>query len=488
MAESENNKVGVNSYKRLSKQNNLLFLAGAASVLAGLLFPKIPALLDLLIIFCLALSAAVIVICLRGRKPDELTGLPLLAVIAITSLLTAAIASTKLLITGDISLIITHTARLNIVTDVLPSSINAMIFILVSIALFIFAAKSTSKLLLSSKTYLEEVTTAEQSSDEFNFISAEAEQDKPTAKEKRFICALNSFGRLALWLCVLISVVVMLSVFGAVLAGKTIISLAAANIIVLQLPAVLVALAVSHLTRKIILVSSQQNRMTEEQFKQRIKVVAHEVAKEQKYEHPNRISIDAQPATYPVQQQYKAGDAQLLDCNDFDDEAAYDYMTNILVESGAGKALLMAGCGSQSAPVTIPVNIAVRLATKRLKTLIIDFDLKRSAVQRVFETDNCDSKAVKTCVENISIISGKRLSFSKTHILRQLFTQAEKLYDYIIVYAPDAAVPIQMSQHFTAAMFFSREDEINPQLENLIEQMNLTDCMVLTLRLLLQPS
>ena len=147
----------------------------------------------------------------------------------------------------------------------------------------------------------------------------------------------------------------------------------------------------------------------------------------------------------------------------------------------------MVGCGPQYAPVTIPVNIAVRLATRGLKTLIIDFDLKRSAVQRVFETDNCDSKAVKTCVENISIISGKRLASAKTQTLQQLFSQAEKLYKHILVYAPDAAVPTQMRQFSTAAMFFGRENEINPQLENLMEQMNLTDCRVFTPGCLLQP-
>jgi hypothetical protein len=200
------------------------------------------------------------------------------------------------------------------------------------------------------------------------------------------------------------------------------------------------------------------------------------------------MSTDTQPATYPAQQQYKTDDIQWFDCNDFNDEAAYECMTNMIADSGAGKVLLIAGRGSQYAPVTIPVNIAVRMAIRGLKTLIIDFDLKRSAVQRVFETDNCDSKAVKTCIENISIISGKRLASAKTSVLQQLFNKAKKLYGYIIVYAPDAAVPIQMSQNFTAAMFFSRENEINPKLENLIEQMNLTDCMVFTPGLLFQPS
>ena len=488
MEEFGNKTADVNNYKRLSRQNHRLFLVGAASVLIGLLFPKIPALVDLLIIFSLALSTAVIVICWRGRKPDELIGLPLLAVITVTSLLTAAIASAKLLIIGDTGLIITNAARLNIVTDVLPLSINATVYILVSIMLFTFAAKSTTKLLLSSKTYLEEIADAEKSSDEVNFITAEEKQDKPAAKEKGLVCALNSFGRLTLWLCVLISAVVILSLFGATLAGKTVLSLASANIIILQFPAVLVALAVSHLTRRIIMDFSQQNRMTEKQFQQRIKIIAHEVTQAQRYEYPNRTQTDAQPATYPGQWQYNIDDTKLFDCNYFNDEATYDYMTNILVKSGIGKVLLMAGCGPQYAPVTIPVNIAARLATRGLKTLLIDFDLKRSAVQRVFETDNCDSKAVKTCIENISIISGKRLASAKTQIMRQLFTKANKLYDYIIVYAPDSAVSTQMSQYFIAAMFFGRENEINPQFENLVEQMHLTDCTVFTPEHLLQPS
>ncbi len=488
MAKSDNNKVGVNDYKRLSRQNNLLFLAGAISLLAGLLFPKIPALVDLLMIFSLALSASVIVICFRNRKPDELTGLPLLAVIAVTSLLTTAIASAKLLIIRDTGLITTHAARLNnIVIDALPTSLSAAAFTAVSIALLIFTAKSTSKLLLSSNTYLDEVAAVEQPGDEFNFATVENEQENLAAKEKGFLYAIHSFGSLALWLCVLISAVIMLSLFGAVLAGKTLISFATGAIVVIQLPAFLVVFAVSHLTCKIILMSSQRSRMTEEQFQQRIKVVAREVAHVQRDDYQTPLSSDIRPPTSPAPQQYKADDTPLFDCNDFDDEAAYDCMTNMLAESGAGKVLLMAGSGSQYAPVTIPVNVAVRLATRGLKTLIIDFDLKRSAVQRVFETGNCDSSAVKTCIENISLISGKRLASAKTHILRQLFTKAEKLYDHIIVYAPDAAVEQQMSEFFTKAMLFgAKNTSANQKLDNLIYELNKTACRMLTPSFLLQ--
>ncbi len=486
MRESGKSEFAVNDYKRLSRQNNLLFIAGTVSVLAGLFFPKIPALVDLLMIFSLTLSAAVVVICLRGSKPTELTGLPLLAVTAIAALLTATIASAKLLIIGDAAgLIITRVARFNIIANILPAPLSAVVFTVVSIVLLIAAAKSTRKLLLNSKTYLEEVTSVEQTQPEFNLVTAESEQENLTAKEKGFFYAAHAFGRLAVWLCVLISSVVMLSLFGTALADKTLVSLAAGSGIILQGSAFFVALAVSHLTRKIALQSSQRNRMTEEQFQQRIKVVAREVAAIQTDSHLHRPSSDELLHRTPYGP--ATSDASLFDCNEFEDEASYDCVTNLLTESGGGKVLLMAACGSQYAPVTIPVNIAVRLAARGLKTLIIDFDLKRSAVQRVFETGDCNSRAVKTCIENISLISGKHLAPAKTHMLQQLFTKAEKLYDYIIVYAPDAAVGPQMSEFFTTAMFFGTENTVtNPVLDNLINELSKTACRVLTPSPLLQ--
>jgi hypothetical protein len=483
MAESSKNKIGIKDYKKLSRQNNLLFVAGVVSVLAGLFFPKIPAFVDLLMIFSLALSAAVIVICLCSRKPAELTGLPLLAVTAVAALLTATIASAKLaIIENTAGLIITYVAQLNIIANILPAPLSAVIFAIVSVVLFIVAAKSTRKLLLSSKTYLEEATSVEQTQSEFNLVATDSEQENLTAKEKGFFYAAHAFGRLAVWLCVLISSVVMLSLFGTALVDKTLVSLAAASGIFLQGSAFLVALAVSHLTRKIALQSSQRNRMTEEQFQQRIKVVAREVAAAQT---DNRQPVTRDPAAVSC----SSSDEFLFDCNEFENEASYDSMTNLLTESGAGAVLLMAACGSQYAPVTIPVNVAVRLATRGLKTLIIDFDLERSAVQQVFETGNCDSRAVKTCIENISLISGKRLASAKPQTLRQLFAKAEKIYDYILVYAPDAALPQQMSEFFTAAIFFGSDNTpTNPLLARLIEELGTTPCQVFTPGLLLQPA
>ncbi len=472
MTEFGKNKIGVNDYRRLSRQNNLLFVAGTVSVLAGLFFPKIPALVDLLTIFGLALSASVIIICICAGKPAELTGFALLAITAVASLLTAAIASAKLIIVEETAgLIAGHAARFDIISRFCPAGLSALLFAAISVLLLTATVKSARKLLQSSKAHLEELAAVEQAGDEFNLAAAENEHENLAAKEKGFFYAAHAFGRLAVWLGVLFWLVVTLSLFSAALADKTLVSLAAGSGIVLQASAFLAVFAVSYLTRKIASQSSQQNRMTEEQFQQRIKVVAHEVAATRALDHLSYSSSEP-----PVTK-----NAPLFDCNEFNDEAAYDCMANLLTESGDGKVLLMASSGPQYVPVTIPVNVAVRLAARGLKTLIIDFDLKRYAMQRVFETGNCDLQAVKTCIENISLISGKRLVSAKPQILQQLFIKAEKLYDYIIVYDPDAAVPPQMSEFFTTAMFFGAENAVtNPILDNLIDELNKTACRVLT--------
>lgn len=481
MTEPGNNKIGVNDYKRLSRQNNLLFVAGAVSVLTGLFFPAVPALVDLLIIFSLALSASLIVICLCAGKPSELTGFALLAVTSIASLLTAAIASAKLAVIADTAgLIAGHAASLDIISSFLPAGLSAAAFAAISVLLLTATEKSAGKLLQNSKSHLEEITAVEQAQPEFNFLAAENNRENLTAKEKGFFYAAYAFGRLAVWLCVLISAVVMLGLFGAALAGKMLVSLVAGTGIIIQASAFFAVFAVSHLTRKIVLQSSQQHRMTEEQFQQRIKVVAREVAAAQTDDYLHYYSSGESGATNLD---------FMFDCNEFDDESSYECITNILVESGDDKVLVIAACGPQYAPVTIPVNIAVRLAARGLKTLIMDFDLKRFSVQRVFETGNCNSRAVKTCIENISLISGERLACANPQALRYLFTKAEKLYDYILVYAPDTALPQQMSEFFTTAMFFGPDSSpAAATLDNFIEELGTTACQVLTPRHLFQPA
>ena len=490
MAEPDKNEAQELNYRRLSRQNNLLFVAGALSVLAGLFFPKVPALVDLLMIFSMALSAAVIVISLGARKPTELTGFALLAITTIASLLTTSIASAKLIMmeeTGGV--IVTQMAKLNVIADISPAPLSAVIFCVISVVLLTATAKSDKKLLRSAAGYLDQLDGVEQSRPQLDSIVSDEQQNDLTAKEKGFFHAAHAFGRLAVWLSALTSVTVVLSIGAAMLASaassvssKVLVGLAGNCGLLVQTCVLGVVCAVSRLVRKSVSRSLQETRMTEEQFQQRIKVIAREVAATQtngqKSPGSSWGSIDGYTS-----------DKFLFDCEQLEDEASYDYLTNLLVESGSGKVLLMAACGPHYAPVTIPVNVAVRLAAGGLKTLIIDLDLKRSAVQRVFEAGNCDSRAVKTCIENISLISGKHLAAGKPQMLRQIFAKALTLYDYIVVYAPDAAVPQQMSEFLTAAIFFGADGApIDPVLDNLIDGLNRTACRILTPSSLLQRS
>jgi len=482
MAEPDKNEAQELNYRRLSRQSNLLFVAGAMSVLAGLFFPKVPALVDLLMIFSLALSVAVIVICLSARKPTELTGLALLAITAIASLLTAEIASVKLIVAKDTAgIIVTHLARFNVIANIGPAPLSAVISCVISAVLLTATAKSDKKLLRSAAGYLEEIDAVEQSRPQLDSIVADERQNNLTAKEKGFFYAVQAFGRLAVWLSALTSAIVVLSLAGAMLAaatssvsGRLLVSLAANSGLLAQACVLCVVCAVARLVRKSVSRSRQETRMTEEQFQQRIKVIAREVAAAQTDNQKPPGSSLGPISGY-------TSDELLFDCEQFEDEASYDYLTNLLVESGSGNVLLMAACEPQYAPVTIPVNVAVRLAAGKLKTLIIDFDLKRSAVQRVFETSDCDLRAVKTCIENISLISGKRLVAGNPQMLRQIFAKAATLYDYILVYAPDAAVPQQMSELFTTAMFFGTDrSPTDPVLDNLIDGLSRSACRILT--------
>jgi hypothetical protein len=479
MNDAVGKEVSLNDCKTLSRQNSLLFVAGAVSVLAGLLFPKAAALVDLLMIFSSALSAAVVVICIRASKPAELTGFAMLAITAIASLLTTAIASAKLIITGDAAgAIVTHLTALNVIANAGPAPLSALLFCVLSGALLAATVAADKKLLRSAADYIGQTDAVAQTTPEPDLIVAEEPQQNHIAKEKGFFYASHAFGRLAVWISAVTSVIVILSLGTAMLAGvtasvsgKTLVALAANSGLLVQATIFCVVCAVARLVRKSVSNWLQETRITEEQFRQRITVAAREVAAQA--DNHRHVQSSHRPAA--------TIDQLLFDCEQFEDETSYDLLTNLLTQCGKSNVVLIAAAGPQYAPVTIPVNVAMRLAEAELRTLIIDFDLRRRAVQRVFETADCDMRAVKTCVENISLISGKRIVSATPQTLRQIFAKAAGLYDCILVYAPEAALPSQMFEFFTAAIFLGAEGApVDPALEKLISQLNQTGCRILT--------
>jgi len=251
----------LDDYKLLNMQNYLLFAVGAAAVNAGLLFPKIPALTDTLIIFSIALSIAVISISLCSSKTSELKNFPLPAIAAVAVSILSFLASVKLILIGNTAgPVIKLISRLDIVTELVPNYLSVLFFAAVSVTLMFLTIKFTRTLSKNIKNHIEEIKIIEQT-----------RQESPI-KEKRFFYGVYAFGRFSFWLAITCFAAVALSFFIASLAGKTTISLVAATGILMQSIMLFTVLAVANLTHRLGAKFSQQYKMTEEQFQEQIKV------------------------------------------------------------------------------------------------------------------------------------------------------------------------------------------------------------------------
>lgn len=122
--------------------------------------------------------------------------------------------------------------------------------------------------------------------------------------------------------------------------------------------------------------------------------------------------------------------------------AAVDYdhlLKTIKKQNGRSNCFLLAAASLNELPVTVPVNLAVRLAQTHT-CLLIDLDLRRNAVARVFdiptETDNYKTGSHPTLIKNLSIWPAHNFERLRHMNLRLLVENAMKKYNYVLIYAP----------------------------------------------------
>ncbi|MCK5174684.1 MAG: hypothetical protein KAR47_14925, partial [Planctomycetes bacterium] len=126
----------------------------------------------------------------------------------------------------------------------------------------------------------------------------------------------------------------------------------------------------------------------------------------------------------------------------------YDEITGYVDKSGKDRMPVLFGAESfNDLPVTVVVNVAIRISEKGHSCLIIDADSERNAVARVFDIppEQIRDKPAETCIKGISIFSGGNAVGSDC--LKEAISVSAKCYDRVIIYAPD------MSESSEAELF-----------------------------------
>jgi hypothetical protein len=162
----------------------------------------------------------------------------------------------------------------------------------------------------------------------------------------------------------------------------------------------------------------------------------------------------------------------------------YDIIVQRINQAGKKcKSILFASPEPTVLPVTVPVNIAVGLAKGKKSCLLIDLDLDRDAVARVFEINieegDAHPRAIKTEFENLWIWPACYFARLKHMNVKEIAQKALDKFDKVVINAPALTASCDRRQIISAAdaAFICAKDMADAA--ELLQLMKELDCKVI---------
>ncbi len=494
-----------NSGLRIVSRNYFLFAAAVIAIMAGFLFPLSAHLLDVFLTFSVCLTAAAPIITFSAKQALQVQGFPLLIVSVTMLRIALSIASTKLMFSqSDAGTAINLFGSIIIRNNPTTPGTTTLFFGMLSIVVFAVIFKAARGINLSASEFTGNIVPTRQiliNSDSNAGVISSEQADRLREKiacEASFFVAMSGTARFivcaAVIELVIISVNTVASMAVGVMSGTTTsipvefyaISTVGAGTVT-QVSALFAALASGYLVRKSLMHSSGNDEPAESKYTtiKRIKVVSSEVLPPQelqvRYDKPKDYVESTKHITCEkvITKEAKWFDEEisdekenlyLWDWQEIKDNYGYKAITE-LIESrlkqanSQAKTILMAAESFEELGVTIPVNIAIRLAQKGRKCLLIDFDQKRNAISKVFDIDsnNTHTNAISTCIKNLWVRLAHNYSEAEKTTLKAVISHQQDQYDCLVVYAPNIKV-LADSDNLTSciqiAMLFSSEGKL----------------------------
>lgn len=108
------------------------------------------------------------------------------------------------------------------------------------------------------------------------------------------------------------------------------------------------------------------------------------------------------------------------------------------------RSILFASSNADAMPVTTPVNVALQLAGRGRKTLLVDVDLRRDAVAKSFELSELadapgsgfEAKARETGVENLWVWPAHNFTKLLQMNIGRIVSEAIERYDFVLLNGP----------------------------------------------------
>jgi hypothetical protein len=480
-----------------------LLIAGAIAVVGGLLFPLSAHILDVLLIFSVSLTAAALVTTFSARGALQVQGFPLLIVLATMLRMALSLSCSKLiLVQGDagtiISLFGTIFVRNNPVLAILVFGTLAAI-------IFGIIYKTVKAISRTGTEFTADIVPIKQISIDSDLNAGVINKSQALslrekiARERGFFVAMAGAARFILCCAVIELVIVIVNMVGSMTMGvaggtttaipiKTYATLAVGAGMMTQISALVVAAASVYLVRKSSVSAAVNVGAVEQGFTKRIKVVAKAPGESAEITNP-AANPDIKDEKKVITEDLEWFDESAEGENEKDDfdlwvweeikDSDYHEAIAALIESKStdeARMILIAAERVEELPVTIPVNIAMRLAKRGRKCLLVDLDSQRDAISKVFELDSAEhgdeaqrkaaATARPTCISNLWVWSannsGKGDCDGDMTNIKDALASLESRYDRLVIYAPNLKVRADsntIASCAQAAMLFGSKGE-----------------------------
>ena len=522
--ELNSNRTGSPDLIRGVGRSDFLFMAGTIAVVAGLLFPLSAYILDVLLIFSVSLTAAVLLITFSAHRALEVSGFPLLIVLATTLRMALSVACAKLiLLQGNAGTIVSLFGRLIASSNLM---LTILVFGLLATVIFGVVCKAVKGIIQTGTKFTSDIAPIRQINVDSDFNAGVIDESQAInlqtkiAREAGFFIAMGGTAKFMLCDAVIELMVIIVSIAASIavttaastssdISVKIYMTLAIGAGMVTQTSVLITAVACGYLVRKSSVPAAADDGFSE--FRpvgtKRIRVTASEVVcpqtaapqddktitpiddistadsrfiESELAETNNPASIvnikpDEKVITEDLEwfdesqfisSNNKKKDLSLWVWREIKNSSCYEMIAELIENKSADKVktILMAAESIEELPVTIPVNVAMRLAQKNKKCLLIDLDSERGAISKVFDIDsgalgdNTQVKAIATCISNLWVWPAS--NFGKADAMKEVIAGLESRYDCLIVYAPNiksVAERDEVARFIRVAMLFGRD-------------------------------
>jgi Mrp family chromosome partitioning ATPase len=453
-------------------RNEFIFTTAAIALLAGLLAPVGARFVDVLWVLSVCLSGAVVLIGLAAKESGELSSFPLLLLAGSWLRIALAAASARLIFLGGSGGVIIESIGGMLGSGGAIGTVIIMAVAAASAGLGVYSA--TRRITKASLSFAFDTMPLKKISIETELNAGIIDSDKAASLKEKIAGEtqfyLNMAGVTKLLRCdaaVAVLVVILtgagqiaitaidrMSASGEALT-QTYVSLASGVAILALGPAFLTAMAAAHLLGKSSL--SLGGCDSTEHRSRTIKIVSAETGRKEKVELLNpdfaqvgpRQTVEAKGkpmeeniASFEPVRQAGKGQSKVIRCiakfNNIE-----DYYNDIVrrIESAPSeqKVVLFGASSVEDLPVTVAVNVAIRISKKGQRCLLIDGDTERGAIGKVFELESeaIKDRAAQTCIKNLSVRGGPDVTRVDVKVVKEKMQTIASDYDRVIIYAPN---------------------------------------------------